>query len=168
MITGASRGFGGEIAKIVLTTGGNLIAMARNKQALEYLGRGENVVAITMDVTDELRVKAGVEVALARFGRIDVLVNNAGFGVMGAVEETSNEEVERVFCTNVCGLLNVTRAVLPRMRELGSPAKLAQAVLELASAPNPPLRLPLGKDALERIAAKHARGAGNRRLAHPG
>jgi NAD(P)-dependent dehydrogenase (short-subunit alcohol dehydrogenase family) len=71
-------------------------------------------------VTNEAQCNAAVEAALARFGRIDVLVNNAGFGVLGAVEETSAEEVERVFRTNVFGLLNVTRAVLPRMREQGS------------------------------------------------
>ncbi len=74
-------------------------------------------MTIALNVTDENEVRAAISKACGYFGRIDVLVNNAGFGVLGAVEETSAAEVERVFRTNVFGLLNVTRAVLPQMRK---------------------------------------------------
>jgi NAD(P)-dependent dehydrogenase (short-subunit alcohol dehydrogenase family) len=117
MITGASRGIGAEIAKAVLAAGDRLVATARGEQGLEHLGNNENVFPVAMDVTNEAQVKTGVDAALQRFGRIDVLVNNAGFGLLGAVEESSAEEVERIFRTNVFGMLNVTRAVLPGMRE---------------------------------------------------
>lgn len=70
-----------------------------------------------MDVTDEAQVKAAITTSLEKFGQIDVLVNNAGFGLLGSVEECSAEEVESVYRTNVFGLLNVTRAVLPSMRQ---------------------------------------------------
>ena len=116
MITGASRGLGTEIAKAVLAAGGQLIATARNAQALDHLGSRENIIAVSMDVTNEAQVKSGVGEGLGRFGRIDVLVNNAGFGLLGAVEETTAAAVERIYRTNVFGLLHVTRAVLPTMR----------------------------------------------------
>jgi NAD(P)-dependent dehydrogenase (short-subunit alcohol dehydrogenase family) len=117
MITGASRGIGAEIAKAVLANGDQLVATARGQQNLERLGSHENLFAVAMDVTNESQVKTAVDAALKLLGRIDVLVNNAGFGLLGAVEESSGEEVERVFRTNVFGMLNVTRAVLPGMRE---------------------------------------------------
>jgi NAD(P)-dependent dehydrogenase (short-subunit alcohol dehydrogenase family) len=251
MITGASRGFGAEISKAVLAAGDKLVATARNAKGLEHLGGHANVFPVTFDVTSEPQVKAGVDSALKHFGRIDALVNNAGFGLLGAVEEASAEEVERVYRTNVFGLLNVTRAVLPSMRKQrsghiinmssvggysssagwgiycstkfavegitealhvellplgihatvvepgffrtdfldssslletaarivdyadtvgtmreiaagrnhqqpGDPTKLAQAMLRLVSAGEPPVRLPLGTDTLQRIAAKNA------------
>ncbi|MBD2100366.1 SDR family NAD(P)-dependent oxidoreductase [Leptolyngbya sp. FACHB-261] len=74
-------------------------------------------MTLSMDVTDEAQVKAATATGLERFGRIDVLVNNAGFGLLGAIEECSAEEVGSVYRTNVFGLLNVTRAVLPSMRQ---------------------------------------------------
>lgn len=251
MITGASRGLGAEIAKTALAAGDKLIATARDAQALAHLGSPENLIAISMDVTDEAQVKSGVSEGMRRFGKIDVLVNNAGFGLLGAVEETTAQEVERIYRTNVFGLLNVTRAVLPIMRrqrsgriinfsslggyraspgwgvycstkfavegltealhdelaplgihatvvepgffrtdfmdnrslgkmeqqisdyadtvgktrlfavernhqQPGDPAKLARAILQLANAAEPPLRLPLGEDALQRIKDKNA------------
>lgn len=251
MITGASRGFGAEIAKGVLASGGKLIATARSLQGLAYLQDDKSVFPAALDVTNEPQVREAVGAALKYFGRIDVLVNNAGHGLLGAVEESSAEEVERVYRTNVFGLLNVTRAVLPSMREHraghivnissvggyasapgwgvycstkfaveaitealhgelaplgihatvvepgyfrtdfldssslsataqriadyaatvgqmrqfaaghnhqqpGDPAKLAQALLQLVNAAEPPLRLPLGTDTLKRIAEKNA------------
>jgi NADP-dependent 3-hydroxy acid dehydrogenase YdfG len=188
MITGASRGIGAEIAKAVLASGDKLVATARGQQGLEHLGSHANLFTVAMDVTNESQVKAGVDAAIQRFGRIDVLVNNAGFGLLGAVEESSAEEVERVYRTNVFGMLNVTRAVLPAMREHRSghiinlssiggfrasagwgvycSTKFAvegltealhdEAILHIANAVEPPLRLPLGTDTLKVIAETNA------------
>ncbi len=251
MITGASRGIGAEIAKAALAAGDQLIATARDTRAFDQFKGNDSVIAVAIDVTNEAQVVAGVREGLSRFGRIDVLVNNAGFGMLGAIEETPAEEVERVYRTNVFGLLNVTRAVLPTMRKQrsgriinlsslggyrasagwgvycstkfavegitealhdelaplgihvtvvepgffrtdfmdtrslskiaqeiddyaatagktretaaernhqqpGDPAKLADAIVQLANAAEPPLRLPLGRDAVERIAEKNA------------
>jgi len=250
MITGASRGFGAEIAKAVLGAGEKVVATARKVEALDHLGNNDNLFKVALDVTDEAQVKSAVNAALAHFGRIDVLVNNAGYGLLGAVEEGSAREVENLYRTNVFGLLNVTRAVLPGMRkqrsghiinmssvggyasapgwglycstkfaveaigealsaelaplgihativepgyfrtdfldssslgttveritdyaatvgqmrefaagrnhqQQGDPKKLAQALLQITSLPEPPVRLPLGTDTLARIAQKN-------------
>ncbi|HEY9852949.1 MAG TPA: oxidoreductase [Leptolyngbyaceae cyanobacterium] len=250
-ITGASRGIGAEIAKAVLVAGDRLIATARNQTDLHQFESNPNALTLSLDVTDEAQVQAAVAAGLERFGQIDVLVNNAGFGILGGIEETSAQEVERVYRTNVFGLLNVTRAVLPSMRQRrrghiinlsslggyqsyagwgiycstkfavegitealhselaplgihatvvepgyfrtnfldgsslqrtameipdyaetvgktrqvpsqrsyqqpGDPTKLAQAMLQLANADTPPLRLPLGTDTLQVIAQKNA------------
>ena len=117
-ITGASRGFGLEIARAALQRGDAVVAAARDPRAVERaLGRREQLLAVELDVTDERQTQAAVGAALARFGQIDVLVNNAGRGLLGAIEEASAEEVRSVFAVNVDGLLNVTRAVLPSMRQ---------------------------------------------------
>jgi NAD(P)-dependent dehydrogenase (short-subunit alcohol dehydrogenase family) len=116
-ITGASRGFGALIARDALTRGDRVVATARNpQQVIEQLGDHPNLLAVKLDVTNEADAAQAVEAAIARFSRIDVLVNNAGYGLLGAVEESSDSEVKAVFNTNVFGLLNVTRAVLPHMR----------------------------------------------------
>lgn len=116
-ITGASRGFGALIAKQALQAGDAVIATARNPADVEdRLGEHPDLLATRLDVTDEDLAHQAAAEGIKRFGRIDVLVNNAGYGVLGAVEETSADEVERLFATNVFGLLNVTRAVLPYMR----------------------------------------------------
>jgi len=116
-ITGASRGFGLEIARAALARGDGVVATARNPEAVTAaLGVHEHLLGIALDVRDEAQAAAAAEAAIAHFGRIDVLVNNAGYGLVGAVEEASAAEVERLFATNVFGLLNVTRAVLPVMR----------------------------------------------------
>jgi NAD(P)-dependent dehydrogenase (short-subunit alcohol dehydrogenase family) len=251
MVTGASRGIGAEIAKAAVAAGDKLIATARDARSFDRFKGNDNVIAVAIDVTDEAQVVAGVREGLSRFGRIDVLVNNAGFGLLGAIEETPAESVEHIYRTNVFGLLNVIRAVLPGMRrqrsgriinlsslggfrasagwgvycstkfavegitealhdelaplgihatvvepgffrtdfmdnrslsktahqiddyaatvgktremvvernhqQPGDPAKLAQAIVKLANAADPPLRLPLGKDAVARIAEKIA------------
>ncbi|MDU9394353.1 oxidoreductase [Pseudomonas sp. zfem002] len=251
LITGASRGFGTLIAQQALAAGDAVIATARNPEDIEArLGQHPNLLAVRLDVTREAQAHDAVAAGIKRFGRIDVLVNNAGFGILGAVEETSASETERLFATNVFGLLNVTRAVLPHMRrqrsghvinisslggyqaymgwgvygatkfavegiseamhqelaplgikvtvvepgffrtdfldeqslvktalelpdyaatvgvmrnfaaaanhaQPGDPAKLAEALLTLANAANPPQRLALGSDALARIETKH-------------
>ena len=116
-ITGASRGFGLRIAKLALEQGDNVVATARRAEAvIEALGNRERLLALPLDVTNEAQAKAAAAAAVEAFGGIDVLLNNAGFGLLGAVEEASAEDVERVYRTNVFGLLNVTRAVLPVMR----------------------------------------------------
>ncbi|WP_192561373.1 oxidoreductase [Pseudomonas gozinkensis] len=117
LITGASRGFGTLIAEQALRAGDAVIATARNPQDVtDRLGDHPNLLAVRLDVTREEEAHQAVAEGIKRFGRIDVLINNAGFGVLGAVEETSASETERLFATNVFGLLNVTRAVLPHMR----------------------------------------------------
>jgi len=116
-ITGASRGFGALITERALAKGDQVVAAARNPKAvLDRFGDHPNLLAIALDVTDEAQAVAAVDAAITRFGRIDVLVNNAGFGLLGAVEEATAAEVEAIYRTNVFGLLTVTRAVLPHMR----------------------------------------------------
>ena len=255
-ITGASRGFGARIAALALAQGDNVVATARNADAVaRQFGAHPNLLAVTLDATNEAQARAAANAAIERFGRIDVLLNNAGFGLLGAVEEASAEEVERLYRTNVFGLLAVTRAVLPHMRarrsgrilnissiggyrgapgfgvysstkfaveglsealhgelaplgihvtviepgyfrtdfldasslavsptviadydatagavrnrasglnheQPGAPERLAQVVVALAEAENPPVRLPLGSDTVAAIKAKHAADAG--------
>ncbi|MEX6689975.1 oxidoreductase [Danxiaibacter flavus] len=118
-ITGASKGFGFQIAKAALASGDQVVATVRKNAADVYnqLDAGERLLVVTLDVTDERQVQAGIDAAIERFGRIDVLVNNAGYGLLAATEEASTEEVKKQFDTNIFGLLNVTRNVLPHMRK---------------------------------------------------
>ena len=117
-VTGASRGFGRQLVELALERGDAVVATARNPAALaSELGPHERLLTATLDITDAQATHAAVAGALERFGRIDVLVNNAGRGLIGAVEETSEAEVLAVFENNVFGTLAVTRAVLPSMRE---------------------------------------------------
>lgn len=116
-ITGASRGIGAEITKAALEAGDSVVATARDpKKISERFRSSERLLPLALDVTDELSVAAAVETSMAHFGRIDVLVNNAGYGIIGAVEETPLSDVRRIYETNVFGLLTVTNAVLPHMR----------------------------------------------------
>ncbi|AWW41338.1 oxidoreductase [Streptomyces cadmiisoli] len=117
-ITGASRGFGLEIARQALEQGDRVVATARKPEQVEeaLTGYGDRLLALALDVTDEAAAVSAVAAAVDAFGGIDVLVNNAGRGVLGAVEETSADAVRAVYDTNVFGLLHVTRAVLPVMR----------------------------------------------------
>lgn len=250
-VTGASRGFGTLIVKAALQRGDRVIATARNpQQVIEAFGEQPNLLAVKVDVTREEDAVEAVRQGVERFGRIDVLVNNAGFGILGAVEETAVAEAKANFDTNVFGLLAVSRAVLPQMRKQrsghvinisslggysayygwgvygaskfaveglteamsqelaplgihvtvvepgffrtdflndnslvstksiiddyaetvgqmrvfakganhaqpGDPRKLAGAILRLADSPKPPVRLPLGSDAVARIETKH-------------
>jgi NAD(P)-dependent dehydrogenase (short-subunit alcohol dehydrogenase family) len=116
-ITGASRGFGTLIAEQALERGDNVVATARDPaHVVSRFGDLPNLLPLALDVTDEAQAHAAANAAVARFGRIDILLNNAGFGLLGAVEEASAQEIQRVYATNVFGLLAVTRAVLPHMR----------------------------------------------------
>lgn len=117
-ITGASRGLGALMAEAALADGNAVVATGRNAGAIaERLGASPAVLPLTLDVTNEAQARAAVEAAVEKFGRIDVLVNNAGFGLLGAIEESSDADVRRIYDTNVFGLLSVTRAVLPVMRK---------------------------------------------------
>lgn len=117
-ITGASRGFGLEIARDALSRGHQVVATARDADAViaALPEGGVNLLAVALDVTDDAQARAAAEAAVTRFGRIDVLINNAGRGLLGAVEEASDAEVRAVYETNVFGLLTVTRAVAPVLR----------------------------------------------------
>jgi NAD(P)-dependent dehydrogenase (short-subunit alcohol dehydrogenase family) len=120
-ITGASRGFGVLIAQQALARGDSVVATARDPQSvIKALGEHANLLALRLDVRLEAQAITVAQQALERFGRIDVLVNNAGYGLLGAVEEASGAEIRELYETNVFGLLNVTRAVLPSMRERGA------------------------------------------------
>ena len=118
-ITGCSTGFGRELAKAVLARGERVVATARKVEEVQDFEESgpELARAVRLDVTDPEEVSGAVDAALDAFGRIDVLVNNAGYGSMGGVEEISDEEIRRQFEVNVFGVLNITRAVLPHMRE---------------------------------------------------
>ncbi|MVT65050.1 SDR family NAD(P)-dependent oxidoreductase [Bradyrhizobium pachyrhizi] len=251
-ITGASRGFGALIAEAALKAGDAVVATARDPATVTArLGQHERLLATRLDVTSEAEAHAAAGEAVKKFGRIDILINNAGYGLLGAIEEASAAETQRLFGTNVFGLLGVTRAVLPHMRrqrsghfinissvggytgypgwgvygatkfavegisealaaevaplgikvtvvepgffrtdfldesslsrtahqiedyhasvgktravaadfnhgQRGDPRKLAGAMLKLVNADNPPLRLPLGSDTVERIETKNA------------
>jgi NAD(P)-dependent dehydrogenase (short-subunit alcohol dehydrogenase family) len=121
-ITGASRGFGIEITRQALDRGDQVVATARHPEAITQAvpHTGDALLALPLDVTSAGQAAAAVSAALARFGRIDSLVNNAGRGLLGAVEEVSDVEARAVFEVNVFGLLTVTRAVLPVMRGQGA------------------------------------------------
>ncbi|WP_053382670.1 oxidoreductase [Leucobacter celer] len=117
-ITGANRGFGAEIVEKALAAGHQVVATARKPEQIteRFPEAGDKLLAVALDVTDEVQAQAATAAAIERFGRIDVLVNNAGRGVLGAVEEISDADVRAVYETNVFGLLNVTRAVAPVLR----------------------------------------------------
>ncbi|WP_219834147.1 oxidoreductase [Paenibacillus sp. R14(2021)] len=119
MITGAARGFGLEIAQAVLETGDKVIATVRSKpeELAARLNNNPNLLVTVLDITDEEAAKQTAARSVAAFGSIDVLVNNAGYGLLSAVEEATGDEVRRNFETNVFGTLNMVRAVLPHMRE---------------------------------------------------
>ncbi|MEP0914369.1 oxidoreductase [Leptolyngbya sp. GB1-A1] len=118
-ITGASRGFGLEIARAALATGNQVVATVRSQptQLATILHNHPNLYMVQMDVTQENQVQAAVQQSITRFNRIDVLVNNAGYGMVTAIEEATDAEVRNQYDTNVFGLLNVTRAVLPHLRQ---------------------------------------------------
>ncbi|RQM50813.1 SDR family NAD(P)-dependent oxidoreductase [Paraburkholderia bannensis] len=118
-ITGCSIGFGREFARAVLARGWRCIATARNKAALDDLApeAGERLLCVSLDVTDPAQIAAAVAQARERFGAIDVLVNNAGYGYQSSIEEGEETQIRAQFDANVFGLFALTRAVLPVMRE---------------------------------------------------
>lgn len=121
-ITGASRGFGRRMVQAALAAGDSVIATARRPEAVlqAFPDAGDGLFVHALDVADQAQAEAAVAAGVKRFGGVDVVVNNAGYGVFGAVEEVSDAEVRAIFDANVFGLLNVTRAVLPTLRAQGS------------------------------------------------
>lgn len=118
-ITGASTGFGRLLAEEVLKSGGKVVATARKPEQVADLEKQypDRARALKLDVTDAAQIDAAVAEGTAHFGKIDVLVNNAGYGVAGAIEEVSEAEFMPMFETNVFGLIRVTRAFLPQLRK---------------------------------------------------
>jgi NAD(P)-dependent dehydrogenase (short-subunit alcohol dehydrogenase family) len=121
-ITGSSRGFGREWAIAALERGDSVAATARDTGSLDDLVErfGDRILPLKLDVTDRAAVFDAVETAHRRFGRLDVVVNNAGYGQFGLIEEVSEAEARAQFETNVFGALWVTQAALPILREQGS------------------------------------------------
>jgi len=117
LITGCSTGFGRALATNLLESGYRVAVTARNVEKVADLVaiNPENALAIALDVTDKQQVLDSVTKAEEHFGRIDVLVNNAGFGYFGAIEESDEAEVRSMFEANFWGLAEMTRAVLPKM-----------------------------------------------------
>lgn len=118
-ITGCSTGFGRELAKMVLDRGYLAVVTARDPAKVEDIAApyGDRALVLPLDVTDPVEVNAAVKSAEQHFGGIDVLVNNAGVGYFGAVEESDEAEVRRMFEINFFGLSSMTRATLPGMRK---------------------------------------------------
>lgn len=118
-VTGTSSGFGRAIAEELIARGDRLVATARDPKVLQDLvaTAPERVLALRLDVTKADEIATAISKALERFGQVDVLVNNAGYSVLGAVEETTDAELRTAFETMFFGVVAVTRAVLPHMRE---------------------------------------------------
>ena len=129
-ITGCSTGFGRELSLILLKRGYRVVATARDKSKVEDIvaGNPKNGLALALDVDKQGQIDAAVKAAEARFGRIDVLVNNAGYGYLAAVEEGDDADIRAMFETNFFGLAAVTRAVLPIMR-----AQKSGAIVNISS-----------------------------------
>lgn len=121
-ITGTSKGFGRVWAEAALARGDRVAATARNVKTLAPLVEryADQVAALALDVTDKSAVKAAVAAAHSRFGRLDVVINNAGYGLFGTIEEVSEAEARAQIETNLFGALWVTQAALPIMRAQGS------------------------------------------------
>jgi NAD(P)-dependent dehydrogenase (short-subunit alcohol dehydrogenase family) len=130
LITGCSTGFGRELSVILLKRGYRVVVTARDKSKIDDIvaGHGKNGLALALDVDKQVQIDAAVKAAGARFGRIDVLVNNAGYGYLAAVEEGDDADIRAMFETNFFGLAAMTRAVLPIMR-----AQKSGAIVNISS-----------------------------------
>jgi NAD(P)-dependent dehydrogenase (short-subunit alcohol dehydrogenase family) len=130
LITGCSTGLGRALAQTVLAHGHNAVVTARNVNAVKDIAADfpDTALALPLDVTDKEQISTAVQQAQARFGGIDVLVNNAGYGYRAAVEEADDADIRQLFDTNLFGAVDMIKAVLPDMR-----AKRAGAILNISS-----------------------------------
>jgi NAD(P)-dependent dehydrogenase (short-subunit alcohol dehydrogenase family) len=130
LITGCSTGLGRALAQTVLAHGHNAVVTARNVKAVRDIAADfpDTALALPLDVTDKEQISSAVQQAQARFGGIDVLVNNAGYGYRAAVEEADDADVRQLFDTNLFGAVDMIKAVLPDMR-----AKRSGAILNISS-----------------------------------
>lgn len=119
LITGCSSGFGLASAKLFLARGWNVIATMRSPQA-RLFEESDRLLVTALDVTDSQSIANAIAAGIARFGQIDVLVNNAGVGLFSALEATPDEVIRQVFETNTFGVMATARAIVPHMRERGS------------------------------------------------
>ena len=171
LVTGAGRGMGVDIVPAALAAGHQVVATGRNPERVSAaLGIHQDLLVVALDVTDPAGADAAVQAAVDRFGRIDVLVNNAGSFYAGFFEKLTPHDFRAQIETNLFGPLNVTRAVLPVMRaqrsglvvalesmngvQGGDPAKLATALIQLTNQDQPPLRWITGADAVQAIEQK--------------
>ncbi|MCX6497339.1 MAG: oxidoreductase [Arthrobacter sp.] len=130
LITGCSTGLGRALAQAVLARGHNAVVTARNVSTLQDIAAAfpDTALALPLDVTDRDQISSAVEQARIRFGGVDVLVNNAGYGYRAAVEEADDADIRRLFDTNVFGAVDMIKAVLPDMR-----ARKAGSILNVSS-----------------------------------
>ncbi|MBS1796029.1 MAG: SDR family oxidoreductase [Acidobacteria bacterium] len=117
LITGASSGIGKETAKLFQAKNWKVAATMRSPEKADDLQRIADVECFRLDVTDPASIEKAIADVLEKFGRIDAVLNNAGFAVVGSFESATPEQIERQYRTNVFGLMNVTRAILPYFRE---------------------------------------------------
>jgi NAD(P)-dependent dehydrogenase (short-subunit alcohol dehydrogenase family) len=122
LITGASKGMGLQLVNLILSLGHKVIATSRNKASLEkgVTSNRENLFSLETDITSDHEVKKTVDLAIAHFGRIDVVVNNAGYSLVGSMEEMSDEEFRSTMDVNLFGTVNIIRNVMPYLRKQGS------------------------------------------------
>lgn len=120
-ITGGNKGIGAAIVKEALAQGYNVVAASRKtEEAKQNLGTHPNLLIVKLDISNDQQVESVIKATMDKFGRIDVLVNNAGYGLLGYFEEMSEELIRRQIETNVFGTMKITRAILPIMRAQGS------------------------------------------------
>jgi NAD(P)-dependent dehydrogenase (short-subunit alcohol dehydrogenase family) len=158
MITGVSRGLGKELAKAVIAHGDMVVGTTQDGSC-DLDAAPDRFEILPIKLADTAQINAAVSRTIAKFGRLDVLVNNAGYGMLGAIEEATEEELDRVYEVNLFGALHgATRERLARMgtqlNQIGDPVRAVEAIIKLSQAERPPLRLLLGSDALARARDK--------------
>ena len=117
LITGASSGIGKATALFFLEKGWNVVATARSPESIQDLKSSDRLTVLRLDVTDPVTIEEAVTKTIGRYVRIDVLVNNAGYGLLGPFEAATPEQIQRQFATNVFGIFEVTRSLLPHFRQ---------------------------------------------------